>query len=255
MAHRPRSFVIVKSCDPIMKFWTVLTAAALYAIVMTGDSHAQSRDPRGLLQRIDHLVYATPDVSAGVKQIETWLGIHATPGGQHPGEGTRNALVALGPTSYLEIIGPDPEQPDPAGPRKFGIDDLKEPRLVTWAAKGTNLMQVVAEARRHGVPVGDVIPGSRRTPTGVLLSWHISNQRSIVADGLVPFFIDWGETPHPARSAAAGATLISLRAEHPDPEKVQRMLGELGLQLPVVKAAKPSLVATIAGPRGRVDLR
>ncbi len=245
----------MKFCVRIMKSWIVLTSAALYVIVMTVDAHAQSRDPRGLLQRIDHLVYATPDLTAGVKQIETLLGIHATPGGQHPGEGTRNALVALGPTSYLEIIGPDPEQPGPARPRKFGIDDLKEPRLVTWAAKGTNLTQIVAEARRHGVPVGDVIPGSRRTPTGVLLSWHISNQRAIVADGLVPFFIDWGETPHPARSAAAGATLISLRAEHPDPENAQRMLGELGLQLPVVKGAKPSLVATIAGTRGRVDLR
>jgi len=225
------------------------------AIVMSVDPQAQSRDPQGLLGRIDHLVYGTPDLTAGIAHIEAVLGVQATPGGQHPGEGTRNALVALGPTSYLEIIGPDPEQPAPAGPRKFLIDDLKEPRLVTWAAKGTNLTQFVAEARRRGVPIGDVIPGNRRTPAGALLSWHISNQRAMVADGLVPFFIDWGETPHPAASAAAGATLISLRAEHPEPDKVQRMLGALHLELPVVKAATPSLVATIAGPRGRVDLR
>jgi glyoxalase-like protein len=235
--------------------WIVVTSVALCAIVMSVDSHAQSRDQQGLLGRIDHLVYATPDLTAGVKQIEASLGIHATPGGQHPGEGTRNALVALGPTSYLEIIGPDPEQPAPAGPRKFHIDDLKESRLVTWAAKGTNLTQFVADARRRGVPVGDVIPGSRRTPAGALLSWHISNQRAFVADGLVPFFIDWGDTPHPAKSAAAGATLISLRAEHPDPEDVRRMLAALGLELPVTRGAQPSLVATIAGPRGRVDLR
>jgi len=222
---------------------------------MSVESHAQSRDQQGLLGRIDHLVYATPDLTTGVRQIEALLGVRATPGGQHPGEGTRNALVALGPTSYLEIIGPDPEQPAPPGPRKFRIDDLKESRLVTWAAKGTNLPQFVADARRRGVPVGDVIPGSRRTPAGVLLSWHISNQRAMVADGLVPFFIDWGNTPHPAGSAAGGATLIALRAEHPEPEHVRRMLGELGLALPVAKGAKPSLVATIAGTRGRVDLR
>jgi hypothetical protein len=77
----------------------------------------------------------------------------------------------------------------------------------------------------------------------------------MVADGLVPFFIDWGNTLHPAKSAAAGATLIALRAEHPEPENVRRMLGELGLELPVAKGAKSSLVATIAGTRGRVDLR
>jgi hypothetical protein len=235
--------------------WIVAIPLGLFAIAMSVDSHAQSRDQQELLGRIDHLVYATPDLTAGVKQIESLLGVHATPGGQHPGEGTRNALVTLGPTSYLEIIGPDPGQPKPAVPRKFLIDDVKEPRLVTWAAKGTNLTELVAEAHRHGVPIGDVTPGSRRTPTGVLLSWHITSQRPLVADGLVPFFIDWGETPHPAASAAAGATLIALRAEHPEPEKVQRMLAALGLQLPVVKAGKPSLIATIAGPRGRVDLR
>jgi glyoxalase-like protein len=238
-----------------MKAWSVVASAALFAMGMSVDPAAQVRDSAALLRTIDHLVYATPDLTAGVKQIEALLGIRPTPGGQHPGEGTRNALIALGPTSYLEIIGPDPDQPKPVQPRKFGIDDLKEPRLVTWAAKGTNLAQVVDEARRHGVPVGDVIPGSRRTPTGVLLSWHITNQRAFVANGLVPFFIDWGDTPHPAKSAAAGATLISLRAEHPDPENVQRMLGALGIDLPVVKGAKPSLVATIAGARGRVDLR
>lgn len=230
-------------------------STALCVLVMSVDPGAQTRDTPALLRTIDHLVYATPDLAAGVRHIEAVLGIQATPGGQHPGEGTRNALVALGPTSYLEIIGPDPDQGKPAGPRKFGIDALKEPRLVTWAAKGTNLTQIVDQARRHGVPVGDVIPGSRRTPTGVLLSWHITNQRAFVANGLVPFFIDWGDTPHPARSAAGGATLISLRAEHPDPESVQRMLSALGLELPVVKGAKPSLVATIAGARGRVDLR
>jgi Glyoxalase-like domain len=238
-----------------MKSWKVPASAALCALVMSVDLHAQTRDTPALLRRIDHLVYATPDLTAGVKQVEALLGIHATPGGQHPGEGTRNAIIALSPTSYLEIIGPDPDQPKPLRPRKFGIDDLKVSRLVTWAAKGTNLTQVVAEARRRGVPVGDVIPGSRRTPTGVLLSWHITNQRAIIADGLVPFFIDWGDTPHPAKSAAAGATLVSLRAEHPEPENVQRMLGELGLELPVAKGAKPSLVATIAGARGRIDLR
>jgi hypothetical protein len=113
--------------------------------------------------------------------------------------------------------------------------------------------------RLQGVNTNDkhieVIAGSRRTPAGVLLSWHTTNQRAVIADGIVPFFIDWGTTPHPASSAAAGATLIALRAEHPDPASTRMILNQLGLDLPVMKGPKAALVATIDSPRGRVELR
>ena len=211
--------------------------------------------PEGLLAQVDHLVYATPDLKAGVDRLEKLLGIRASAGGQHPGRGTRNALVALGPASYIEIIGPDPEQPKPDVPGPFGIDGLTAPRLTAWAAKGQRLEQIVADARRAGVMLGDVTSGSRRRPDGLLLTWRYTDPRAVVADRIVPFFIDWGSTPHPAATAAAGASLIALRAEHPDPTPVQRMLDELGLNLHVDRGIRPALIATVEGPRGRVDLQ
>jgi hypothetical protein len=71
----------------------------------------------------------------------------------------------------------------------------------------------------------------------------------------VPFFIDWGQTPHPAASAPQGAKLVDLRAEHPEPEEVEKILKSLGLDLPVEEGARPALVAVVASPRGRVELR
>lgn len=211
--------------------------------------------PAPLLVQIDHLVYATPDLDLGIETINRLLGIRATSGGQHPGLGTRNALVALGPTSYLEIIGPDPEQPKPAGPRRFGIDELKAPRLLTWVAKSHELDTIVSNAKTRGIPLGAIIPGSRKRPDGVLLSWRYTDPNTVAADRLVPYFIDWGTSPHPSATAAHGATLVQLRAEHPDPDRVQKMLDALGLGLHVEKGAAPALIATIDCNRGRVELR
>ena len=230
--------------------WFVMVAGALAMSAM------QARNPPAeMLARVDHLVYATPDLDASVSDLEERLGVRATTGGQHPGRGTRNALIALGPATYLEIIGPDPQQPTPATPRNFGIDTLKAPRLVTWAAKGSDLPKIVSDAAAHGITLGAVRPASRRRPDGVLLSWTFTNPLTVVADGIVPFFIDWGSTDHPARTAAGGSTLIALRAEHPDAERVSKILAQLGVNLPVSKGSAPQLIATIDRPRGRVALR
>jgi len=225
---------------------TVLLFAAAVAM------HAQ---PTPLVEQIDHLVYATPDLDLGVKTIDMILGVRATPGGQHPGMGTRNALVALGPTSYLEIIGPDPDQPTPAGRRRFGIDDLKAPRLIGWVAKSRDLDAVSAKAAASRIPLGTIIPGSRKRPDGVVLTWRYTDPNIVAADRLVPYFIDWGSSPHPSATAARGATLLQLRAEHADAPTVQKMLDALGLQLHVDKGPAPALIATIDSPRGRVELR
>ncbi|HKE55274.1 MAG TPA: VOC family protein [Pyrinomonadaceae bacterium] len=230
-----------------------LLALLLLPIAMNIDGEAINRTE--LLTQVDHLVYATPDLNRGIGEIEQLTGVRASPGGQHPGGGTRNALVALGPTSYLEIIGPDPDQPAPKTPRSFGIDGLKHSRLATWAAKGNDLDRLKAQAELKGVSLTPVSPGSRKRPDGVMLSWRTTRPVDAVGDGIVPFFIDWGQSPHPSQTAAPGLTLIDLRAEHPDATRVQQVLSTLGLDLQVKQGANPGLVAIIKGPKGTVELR
>jgi Glyoxalase-like domain len=229
-------------------------AVVVACVILSAMGHAQQTS-NTLLTTLDHLVYATPDLQRGIDAIEQRLGVKATPGGQHPGLGTRNALVALGPTSYLEIIGPDPDQPKPAGPRRFGIDGLQAPRIVRWVVKSSELAAVSEKAAKAGVTLGALASGSRRRPDGVVLAWRYTDPATVVADGLVPFFIDWGSSPHPALTAAKGATLVQMRAEHPEASRVQKMLDQLGLELRVSQAAASAIIATIDSPRGRVELR
>ena len=79
---------------------------------------------------IDHLVFATPDLETTVGSLTGALGVGPTPGGRHPGLGTRNALLGLGAGAYPVIIGVDAEAPGPPdGPRPFGLDHIADARL------------------------------------------------------------------------------------------------------------------------------
>lgn len=206
---------------------------------------------------IDHLVYATRDLGAAARDLESLLGVAASPGGRHPLWGTRNALMALGPRTYLEIVGPDPDSPEPAAPRPFGIDTLTATGLVTWAYATGDLEAVVRSAAAHGVELGEVRTGSRRRPDGTLLRWSMTDVFAEREGGILPFLIDWGDTPHPAAGLGLGLTLVSLRLEHPEPVRITAALVALGLSAPVevVAAARPARRAVIEGPKGRVEIR
>jgi len=224
-------------------------------LLMLQASGLPSQDPARSALPVDHLIYVTRNLDSAVADLERRLGVRATPGGRHPGRGTHNALIALGSDTYLEILAPDPSQPGIALPPWFGPDGQGPAHLASWAAKGTNLDQLVATATRRGVTMGPIGSGSRRRPDGVLLTWSTTATSAAAGDGLIPFFIDWGSSPHPAASSAAGVRLLSLRAEHPALAPIRQLLDSLGLALPVTPGPRPALIATLDTPKGRVELR
>lgn len=191
---------------------------------------------------LDHLVYATPDLEESVRFVAKLTGVRPVEGGAHPGAGTRNHLLGLGELRYLEIIGPDPDQPEPEAPRPFGIDDLTEPRLAAWAVRAADIEARVARSRAQGYDPGPIEPLSRRTPDGELLRWRLT----LPYEPVVPFLIDWGRTPHPARRLPV-VPLTEFAGVHPDPADVRTRLAALGVDLEVRAGAAPGLVAVLGG--------
>lgn len=202
---------------------------------------------------LDHLVYATADLEATTRDLEERLGVRATTGGRHVGLGTHNSLVGLG-DAYLEIIGPDPSQPSPIGARPFGIDELTAPLVVTWAIRVVGIDEAVARSRLAGHDPGEPREMSRTRPDGLVLRWRLTPPAPSPDEGIVPFLIDWGESPHPARGLPE-VELLTLHVEHPDVDAVRLRLRAVGADVPVTHAPTAALVATLRGRGDQVTLR
>lgn len=205
------------------------------------------------MSELDHLVLATPDLAATVAHLTELLGVAPIAGGRHTGRGTRNFLLGLGNGAYLELIGPDPDQPEPEQPRPFGIDKLTEPRLAAWLIRTTDIDAAVAAARAAGLDPGDPLPLSRETPDGRVLHWRLTFPDFSEPTQLVPALIDWGTTAHPSAELPT-VPLRSLEALHPNPAAVSTKLKALNAHLKVRAGTRPTLIATIGNDANPIVL-
>jgi hypothetical protein len=204
---------------------------------------------------LDHLIVTAPSLQAGAEELEPRLGVSMATGGSHPGWGTHNALLGLGEGRYLELLAPDPAQPAPSEGRFLGLDERSPVRLATWAARAMDLDDVMRRARALGLDLGAPTEGSRRRGDGTLLRWRVLGAGAPRMGGLVPFFIDWSDSPHPSHALPDGVSLRTLRAEHPDPGPLRAALRGLDLEVEVAAGDRPALIAVLDGPRGAVTLR
>jgi hypothetical protein len=95
---------------------------------------------------------------------------------------------------------------------------------------------------------------TRRSDAGDVLQWRLTPPQIELNDGLVPFLIDWGSTPHPTSRDLPRTRLTSWTAIHPTPAILQGPLAALGCQLDIAAGDRPELIAVIEGHRGLVTL-
>jgi len=210
-----------------------------------------STDPE--MPRIDHLIYACADLERGSAEIEALLGTAPVIGGRHPRYGTHNALLSLGPTTYLEIIARDPDLQPPDRGAWIDVPAGDDSRLLTWVLRAEQIDASASAA--SGIGLGPIQSGRRQAPDGSELSWRLTDPYALPLGGVIPFLISWGDTPHPARSAPRAGTLHKLTIAHPDPERVSAALDALGIELDVAASADPGLIATIETAGGLIELR
>lgn len=202
---------------------------------------------------LDHVLWAVPERDAGMALFERLTGVAPVIGGAHPGFGTRNALSSLSADTYLEILAPDPAQ-DLTGTWGADVAALSAPCMYTFCLACDDLEQVAARASATGVTVEAPIAMSRRTPEGDLLQWRIMRMRDDRWPGRLPFFIDWGDTPHPGKSTPGGTRLTELYVLDVDPAPLSSLFRAIECAVPVHAGAAFGLVASYDTPKGKVVL-
>jgi len=201
---------------------------------------------------LDHILWAAPDLDAGAALMESLVGVQPARGGSHPGLGTRNSLLSLGDT-YLEILAPDPAQ-SLDGNRGGAIAARPAAGLYMFAVQTTDLGAYAAAAARAGVPTIGPFEMSRTRLDGVRLDWACLYMDHPVFGEMVPFGIDWKNSPHPAATTPKGCRLVELVALHPRAPELAEIYRSMGIDVEVRIAAAPGFLVTLETPRGAVVL-
>ena len=217
-----------------------------------GGSARTFRQGGTMLTGLDHIILGIDDLARGVAWVEQRTGVRATFGGVHPGRGTRNALLAVGPSCYLEILAPDPQQSSPTWFTQ--VLTMPEPKLITWAVHTSDLTALAQTAVAAGFPIDGPHDGARSRPDGKILSWRLFHLRDD-RGGLLPFFIEWGrDSVHPAADAPSGCHLERFHLQSPDAQELARACQTLAVAVPVEPGKEPRMRARVSSPRGEVEL-
>ena len=169
---------------------------------------------------VDHILIAAPDLELGRDYAESLFGVRPEPGGVHPGQGTRNALLGLADDVYIEIIAPDPEQPADL-PLSQYLAGRSRAALAWWCARCDNLERLGVSLREAGIEAGSVDRWSRKTPAGDELGWRLMMPDAPMLGAAMPFLIDWDDmAEHPSRHLPTIGRMASFDIVHPEADRL-----------------------------------
>jgi hypothetical protein len=148
---------------------------------------------------IDHVVYGVRDLEATAARMREEFGLGSVQGGRHPGWGTGNRIVPLGP-NYIELLAViDRAEAERNEPGRSLLESVAEgDRFIAWCVATDDIEGVAA---RLEVPV---TAGTRERPDGTVLQWRSAGLDRALAEPSLPFFIAWDVPPelHPGRAEA-----------------------------------------------------
>lgn len=206
-------------------------------------------------RRIDHIVYAVPDLEEAMDSFEQASGVRPVFGGYHTTEGTKNALINLSNGAYLEFLAIDHSNKQIDRNRWMGVDLITRPKITRWALKSKDLPADAMILKASNPEMGRLKGGQRKMSNNQLLTWELAMPLSYPEVELIPFMTDWQASDvHPTDSLNETCSLLGLNFEHPDPELYLDVLSNFGYKDLLSKGDSPKISIRIQCPSGIIDL-
>jgi hypothetical protein len=153
-----------------------------------------------MITRFDHLVIAVRRLEVASERFRA-LGFEVRPGGEHPGQGTLNAIVRFG-LDYIELLAIRDEAEALAGglsgPALVEYLREREWGMAGYALATDDIEGDAARLKATGLPVVGPFAMSRRRPDGSTLAWRLLIPGGTPWRRPWPFLIQW-ETPDSER--------------------------------------------------------
>jgi hypothetical protein len=172
--------------------------------------------------QLDHVSYATSHDSVidVIQRIGSQLGASFIDGGIHPQFGTRNFILPLKNSRYIEVVCP---LNHPAADKTpFGQLVSKKVEAgggwLTWVIAVDDLSPIEAKLERKAVE------GHRKKPDGHELFWSQIGVLDTLDQSSNPFFIQWKSNSHPSTERAASVALSDIEI-YGDPESLSKRYG------------------------------
>ncbi|MBA3450881.1 MAG: VOC family protein [Chloroflexia bacterium] len=138
-----------------------------------------------MVRGIDHLVLAVRNLAAASDDYAQ-LGFTVTPGGEHTGGATHNALISFADGAYFELIAF--REPDRPQQHKWWGRFAKGEGPVDFALRGDDDAAEAARLAGSGIDVEGPIDGGHLRPDGERIAWR---NLGLSADGApLPFVIE-----------------------------------------------------------------
>lgn len=157
-----------------------------------------------MVKQIDHVVIGVRDLAAASADYDR-LGFTVTPGGEHTGGATHNALVPFRDGSYFELIAFT--EPDKPQPHRWWARVAQGEGLVDFALLSNDLQRESARLNAAQVQA-EPRDGGRVRPDGQQIAWKSASLASTPSTQL-PFVIE-DVTPRELRVPNGRATVHPL---------------------------------------------